>query len=107
MRGHQATQSGVAWRLACNDGQVDLDGAVAALRRAEDDMPRARDRAAARAREIVAAAQAKVDTARSARDGAVVDEYGRGTRVGELARRTGLNRETIRRILRAAGVEPE
>lgn len=86
---------------------MDLEGTVAALRRAEDDLPRARERAAARAREITDAAQAKVDRARSARDAAVVAEYERGVRVGELARRSGLNRETIRRILRAADVEPD
>jgi hypothetical protein len=86
---------------------VDLEAAVRALHRAEEDMPRVRERAAAKAKEMTDAAQAKVDQARKARDAAIVAEYERGVRVGELAKRADLNRETIRRILRAAGVEPD
>jgi hypothetical protein len=39
--------------------------------------------------------------------GAIVGEYGAGARVGELARRASYSRETVRVILRAAGVEPD
>lgn len=86
---------------------MDLDAALRALQRAEDDLPRARERAAARSREIIAAAQSKVDRAREQLHAEIVAEYRRGVRVGELARRTGYNRETIRRILRGAGVEAD
>jgi lambda repressor-like predicted transcriptional regulator len=85
---------------------VDLDGAVSALQRAEADMPRARERAQQKAREIIAAAQRRVDTARAQLAEVIVAEYERGERVTDLARRAGYTRETIRRILRAAGVEP-
>lgn len=70
-------------------------------------MPAARARAQDRARAIVAAAQGKVDKARDQRDAAIVAEYQAGARVGELARRADLTRETIRRILRAAGIEAD
>lgn len=70
-------------------------------------MPRARARAEAKAKEIIATAQAKVDTARDALHRQIVAEYEAGARVSDLARRTEYNRETIRRILRAAGVEAE
>jgi len=60
-----------------------------------------------RARRIVADARAKVVVARTALAEAIVQEYEAGARVGELADRADYSRETIRRILRAAGVEAE
>ena len=70
-------------------------------------MPRAERRAEQRAREIRAAARAKVDRAREQLHAAIVAEYAAGARQVDLARRTGYARETIRRILRAGGIEPD
>lgn len=85
---------------------MDLDGALRALRRAEADVPRARERAEQCARKINAAARARVDEARTGLHAAIVAEYQQGAGVVELAGRADYSRETIRRILRAAGVEP-
>lgn len=54
----------------------------------------------------VAEARAAVPEARQALAAAIVSAYGEGVRVGELAKLTNYGREQIRRILRAAGVEP-
>lgn len=98
----------MALLLSCEYGQVDQVGkALNELRRAESDLPRAEQRAEQRAREIKAAARAKVEQARRELYAAIVAEYTAGARVGELARRAEYSRETIRRILRAAGVEPD
>lgn len=94
----------VARALTWEYGQVDHVGEAArALKAAQDGVPKAEERA----RQVVAAARAKVDAARRKLAQAIVAEYGRGARVGDLALRSAYSRETIRRILRAAGVEPE
>jgi predicted transcriptional regulator len=94
--------------VACEYGQVDQVGdALKALRRAEADVPRARERAQAQAKRIVAEARARVEQARATLAEKIVAEYLAGARVAELARRSDYSRETIRRILRAAGVEPD
>lgn len=94
----------MAMGLTCHDGQVDqLGEAVRALKTAQAGVPRAEERA----RRLVADARARVDSARADLAGLIVAEYERGVRVAELARRAEYNRETIRRILRAAGVEPD
>ncbi len=77
-----------------------LDVAVLGLTRAQADLPKAEERA----RQVIADARAKIDQARAALHAAIVAEYQAGARVGQLATRTGYNRETIRRVLRAAGV---
>lgn len=94
----------MAYTLTCNYGQVDhLEAAVEAFKTAQAGVPKAEQRA----RELVEAARGKVDQARAALHQTIVTEYQNGRRVNELARRSDYNRETIRRILRAAGVEPD
>lgn len=77
--------------------------ALEALRAAEDGVPQAQERA----RQMVADARAVVAQARAALAEAIAVEYEQGARVGELAARASYSRETIRRILRAAGFEAE
>lgn len=55
----------------------------------------------------LAEARAALPAVRADLHAAIVREYGRGARTRELVDRTGYTRETIRRILRSAGVEPE
>jgi len=87
---------------------VDLAAAIRALRRAEEELPRAEQRAEERAREIKAAARAKVDKARADLHAAMVEKYLAGeARQIDLIRETGYSRERVRQILRAAGVEPD
>lgn len=87
---------------------MDLADAIRALRRAEDDLPKAEQRAEERARQIKAAAKAKVDKARADLHAAMVEEYlaGRARQV-DLIRQTGYSRERVRQILRAGGVEAD
>ena len=80
-----------------------LDDLARAYRRAEDAIPAAER-----------AAEAKVKAARQARTAArlalaegIAEAWHAGTSQVEIARRTGYSREHVRRILRAAGVEPE
>jgi hypothetical protein len=94
----------VAYLLTCKYGQVDhVEVAARALKDAQADVPRAEQRA----RELVKAAREKVDQARKVLAETIVNEYLDGDRVADLARRADYNRETIRRILRAAGVDPD
>jgi BMFP domain-containing protein YqiC len=86
---------------------VDLEEAVRALKAAEAGVPRAEERAEERARQIKAAARARVDGARQELHKAIVAEYGRGVRQVDIVKRTGYTRERVRQILRADGVEPE
>jgi hypothetical protein len=81
----------------------DLDKALRAYRAAQEAVPAAQERA----RAVVADARAKVDRTRERLAVAIVDAYdnGDGARVKDLAARTGYTRESVRRILRAAGVE--
>jgi len=74
-----------------------------ALKTAQAGVPKAEQRA----RELVEAARAKVDTARAALAETIVTDYQNGGRVADLAKRAEYSRETIRRILRAGGVEPD
>jgi hypothetical protein len=93
----------VAIALTCEYGQVDqLGEAVRAFKAAQAGVPRAEERAA----QLIVAARTRVDTARQALAAVIVTEYQAGVRVAELARRADYSRETIRRILRAAGIEP-
>ncbi len=88
----------------CEHGHVDQVGpALKALRDAEAGVTAAQERA----RRIVSDARAKVADARTVLAAAIVDEYLDGARVSDLAIRADHNRETIRRILRAADVEAE
>lgn len=89
---------------ACQHGHVDQVGrALKALRAAEDGVPQAE----ADARQLIIDARAKVADARQLLAEAIAAEYEAGARVGELASRAQYSRETIRRILRAAGFEAE
>ncbi|MEV5820737.1 hypothetical protein AB0L22_16370 [Micromonospora haikouensis] len=54
----------------------------------------------------VASARADVPRVRERLAAAIVTAYRDGRRVGEIARVAGYGREQVRRILRAAGVEP-
>lgn len=94
----------MAYVLTCDDGQVDqVVSALRALKAAQSGVPRAEQKA----KDLVAAAREQVNQARAHLAEQIVAEYQRGAKVGELAARSEYNRETIRRILRAAGVEPE
>lgn len=94
----------VARGSGCDDGHVDqLARAVQTLAAAQADVPRTE----ARARGLIANARAKVDKARAELAAVIVAEYQAGGRVSDLARRSGYTRETIRRILRAGGVEAD
>ena len=80
-----------------------LGEAVKAFKAAQAGLPRAEERA----EQLVADARAKIDEKRRALAAAIVAEYENGARVNDLARRSDYTRETIRRILRAAGIPPE
>ena len=80
-----------------------LDDLVKAYRRAENAVPAAERAAEAR---LKAAREAKT-AARLALAEGIVGAWQAGTSQAEIARRTGYSREQIRRILRAAGVEPD
>ena len=60
-----------------------------------------------RAKAAVKTALAVVPVARARLAKAIVADYERGERIGELARRSGYGREQVRRILRKAGIEPD
>ena len=94
----------MAGPLTCKPGHMDqLGDAVKAFQDAQAAVPTAQERA----KELVADARAKVEETRRALADSIAREYGGGARVGDLARRTGYNRESIRRILRAAGFTAE
>jgi hypothetical protein len=86
-----------------HDANVDLDAAIVALRDAQD----AEDAAKVRAAELVADARAAVADRRRELHSAIADAYRGGLRQKDLVERTGMTRESIRRILRAAGVEAD
>jgi acyl-CoA reductase-like NAD-dependent aldehyde dehydrogenase len=81
----------------------DLDAAVRAFRAAQDEVPDAQ----AAARQLVADARAKVEQKRAELAAAIVRAARAGVRQRDLVAVTGYNRESIRRILRAGGVEPD
>lgn len=94
----------MARQNTCKHGHVDQVGrALKALQDAEAGVTQAQQDA----RQLVAQARAKVDGARAGLHAAIVEEYLDGARVSDLASQSGYNRETIRRVLRAAGVEAE
>lgn len=80
-----------------------VGSALQALRDAERGVTQAQ----AHARQLVAEARAKVADARETLAAAIVEDYLDGARVSELAAQAQYSRETVRRILRAAGVEAE
>lgn len=82
-----------------------LDAATAALKRAQEAEVMTRQRAQDRARQEIAAAKAKVDVARADLAAAIVEAANDGVRQVEIVRATGYNRERVRQILRAGGVE--
>lgn len=99
LSGHRDICAG--WTLAiCQSGHVasDLEAATEAYKAA---LQRVTDAVAE-----VAAARAAVPDARARLAVAIVEAYRAGVRVGEIARVSGYGREQVRRILRAAGVEP-
>ncbi|GIH17071.1 hypothetical protein Raf01_52430 [Rugosimonospora africana] len=77
--------------------------ALQVLKAAQADVPAAEERA----RQVVADARHRIDVARDKLAKTIAAEYQRGARVGDLARRSEYSRETIRRILRAAGIEAD
>lgn len=89
-------------RIASRDVAA-LDDLVQAFRRAERAVPAAERAAEARVR---AAREAKT-AARDALHAGIIEAWNAGTPQVEIARRTGYSREQVRRILRAAGVEPD
>jgi hypothetical protein len=84
-------------------GHVDHVGAaLGKLRAAQEAVSIAEEQG----RQLVADARARVGEARVELAEKIVAEYLDGARVSDLAKRSEYNRETIRRILRAAGIEP-
>jgi len=77
--------------------------ALSRLRAAQDAVPRAEERG----KQLVADARAEVEAARAKLAETIVAAYLEGAKVGDLAKRSEYNRETIRRILRAAGIEAD
>lgn len=77
----------------------DLDAATAEYRAAQ--------RAVEAAKAQVRASQQRLRAARTELADALVAEYRDGTRMRDLVAETGLSREWIRQLLRAAGVEPD
>lgn len=86
---------------ACQSGHVTAD-----LEAASDDYRAALQRVADAVAEV-AAARAALPAARAKLAAAIVAAHRSGVRVGDLARISGYGREQVRRILRAAGIEPE
>jgi uncharacterized membrane protein YqiK len=81
----------------------DLERAVAEYRRAQDAIERAK----AEAERIVTDARAEAERKRLALNDAIVAAARAGTRQKDIAAVTGFGREWIRRICRAAGIEPD
>jgi DNA-binding NarL/FixJ family response regulator len=81
----------------------DLDSAVRAYSAAQEGVQAAQEQA----RRLVSDARAEVDRARERLAAAVVRAARRGVRQKEIAERTHYTRETVRRILRAGGVEAD
>lgn len=76
-----------------------LDDAANAYRQAQAELADARAR--------IGQARAKVDKTRDELAEAIVDAARSGMRQVEIVRRSGYTRESVRRILRAGGVEPD
>lgn len=80
-----------------------LDAAVRAFHEAQAAVPEAQTAA----RQLVAEARATVEQRRVELGEAIVRAARAGVRSRDLVATTGYNRESIRRILRAGGVEPD
>lgn len=80
---------------------MDLDRAATAHQAALSKIDEVKRANAAR----LQSARARAEETRAVLAAAIVEDYLRGTRVGDLARRSKYSRETIRTILRQAGVE--
>lgn len=80
---------------------VKLDAAVRAFRAAQAAVPEAQTTA----RQLVAEARTKVEQTRTDLAEAISEAARNGMRQRDLVAATGYNRESIRRILRAHGVE--
>lgn len=93
---HHVAQTG-----ACDYGRVsdDLEAATRALRAAQD--------AVGEAEQALTDAKAQVPPARERLHAAIVRAAKAGMRQGGIVAVTGYNRESVRRILRAGGVEPD
>jgi len=82
---------------------VNLDRAIDAYAAARARVEEVKKENAERLR----AARQRVEETRAALADAIAEAYLNGARVGELASRTGYNRETIRLILRNHGIPAE
>ncbi len=82
---------------------MDLDAAVVALQRAQD----AEDAAKVKAAGLVADARTAVAERRRELHAAIAEAYRDGARQKDLVARTGMTRESVRRILRQQGIEAE
>jgi hypothetical protein len=85
---------------------MDLDQAAKAHAAAVAQLDEFRQAQKALADKLRAARQ-RVEDSRAVLADAIAQAYLDGVRVGELARRTGYSRETVRVILRAHGIEAE
>jgi len=81
----------------------DLQAAVRAHQVARDAVPQAQTEA----KRLVAAARAEVERTRQALAKAIVRAARSGMRQKDIVAVTGYNRERVRQILRAGGIEPE
>lgn len=83
--------------------QDDLEAATHAYREAQAAVEAAK----AEAKQLVADARTNVTRTRERLAGAIVAAALAGRRQRDIAETTGYQREQVRRILRAGGVEPE
>ena len=81
----------------------DLSDAVRAYRHARADIDAARDQAA----QIIEDAKAEAERKRVALADAIVAAARAGMRQRDIVAITGYNRERVRQIVRAAGIEPD
>ncbi|MFG1606025.1 hypothetical protein [Actinoplanes sp. NPDC049265] len=77
----------------------DLEQAVRAFAQAQAEVTQTQ--------ELLAEKRAEVPRARARLAAVIVEVYQRGMRQNEIVLVTGYTRESVRRILRAAGVEPD
>lgn len=77
----------------------DLESATARYRAAQ--------RALSDAKALVHAERRRLEVARAALHESIIAQARDGARMGELVAETGLSREWIRTLLRAAGIEPD
>ena len=77
----------------------DLEQAVRAFAQAQAEVTQTQ--------QLLAEKRAEVPRARARLAAVIVEAYQRGMRQNEIVSVTGYTRESVRRILRAAGVEPD